>query len=144
MIVGFTGTRDGMTESQIDQLALMLVVFKSHENQFHFGGSGRSDLRAREIAKSFGFAIHWHPCPGISLASLGPLVEEATAEHWRQVFPPLVRNRNIVAAVNVLIAAPNSDDEELRSGTWATTRYAHDVRIPVVHLSRGKRRRSPR
>lgn len=49
---------------------------------------------------------------------------------------PLARNRRIVAAVDVLIAAPETDREELRSGTWATIRYARAAGKPVVMLSR--------
>ena len=51
--------------------------------------------------------------------------------------PPLVRNRNIVRAVDIMIAAPATDKEELRSGTWATVRYCRQARKPVIMLSRG-------
>ncbi len=44
----------------------------------------------------------------------------------------LDRNRDIVAAVSILIAAPETDIEEQRSGTWATVRYARKKGIPVV------------
>jgi predicted Rossmann fold nucleotide-binding protein DprA/Smf involved in DNA uptake len=37
---------------------------------------------------------------------------------------PLDRNRDIVDAAAVLIAAPKEMTETLRSGTWATVRYA--------------------
>ena len=43
--------------------------------------------------------------------------------------PPLVRNHKIVGAVHLLIATPKTDKEELRSGTWATIRYAKKVRL---------------
>jgi hypothetical protein len=41
--------------------------------------------------------------------------------------PYLVRNRHIVDASSVLIATPKGD-EELRSGTWSTVRYARKIR----------------
>lgn len=40
------------------------------------------------------------------------------------VKPPLKRNYDIVDACDILLAAPRTLTEELRSGTWATIRYA--------------------
>jgi hypothetical protein len=51
---------------------------------------------------------------------------------------PLKRDKEIVGIVDVLIAAPRTDKEVLRSGTWATVRYAREKGIPVIMLSRGK------
>lgn len=152
MIVGFTGTRKGMSEKQVEQCGFWLLALRElslssydlfQSNAFHFGGSGKSDLKARELAKALGYEIHWHPIPGIALGDLpSALFEEAKDEVWHEVFPPLVRDRYIVDASAVLIAAPETDDEELRSGTWATTRYMQALEKPVLHLSRGARRKS--
>lgn len=49
---------------------------------------------------------------------------------------PLARNREIVAAVGLLIAAPDTAVEYLRSGTWATVRYARKAGKPIVILER--------
>jgi hypothetical protein len=137
MIVGFTGTRKGMNERQLNQLALMLICLHTGRpgarNEFHFGGARGADLEARAAAVEHAFEIVWHPCPGV-------VADEQTAgEHWRKVLPPLVRNQRIVDAVSVLLAAPHTDKEALRSGTWATIRYARAKGIPVVMLTRGWR-----
>ena len=50
---------------------------------------------------------------------------------------PLVRNQIIVDQSDILIAAPRSDNEEQRSGTWATIRYARKIGVPVIQLPRG-------
>ena len=41
--------------------------------------------------------------------------------------PHLRRNRDIVDAVIAMIAVPYSEEEQIRSGTWATIRYARKV-----------------
>lgn len=46
--------------------------------------------------------------------------------------PYLDRNHDIVDATDVLIAVPNSVKEELRSGTWATIRYAKRTKQPLM------------
>jgi hypothetical protein len=56
--------------------------------------------------------------------------DQAICEGWtwkEQRAAHLQRNRNIVDAVQVMIACPRGFEEELRSGTWATIRYARKV-----------------
>lgn len=118
MIVGFTGMRDGMSECQKDQLALMLMAFRNgRRDEFIHGAAVGADTQAAVIAEQVGFTIIAIPAGG----------------------DPLARNREIVALCNVLIAAPKRDEEEQRSGTWATIRYARHAGIPVVMLSRWNR-----
>lgn len=150
MTVGFTGTRKGMNNRQIDQLAVMLEALRDprsyqdggSQTPFHFGGAPGADLRARKMAKALSYGIEWHPSPGVDLATLVHNgyadAEELLAETWHEVFPPLVRNHHIVDAIQVLLAAPHTDVEERRSGTWATIRYARQVGRPVCMLSRGE------
>lgn len=45
--------------------------------------------------------------------------------------PPLVRNHDIVDSTELLIACPKEQVEVLRSGTWATIRYARKKEITV-------------
>jgi predicted Rossmann fold nucleotide-binding protein DprA/Smf involved in DNA uptake len=44
----------------------------------------------------------------------------------------LERNHDIVDASEVLVAIPKETEEVLRSGTWATIRYAHKLRRRVM------------
>lgn len=44
----------------------------------------------------------------------------------------LARNRDIVRDSDVLLAAPQSSEEILRSGTWATIRFARKRNHPVI------------
>lgn len=44
--------------------------------------------------------------------------------------PPLERNRIMVRHAEVLIATPNTLSEAMRSGTWATIRFARIIGVP--------------
>lgn len=123
MRVGFTGTRKGMTGLQQQQVVDTLGMFRDVAGarraraEFHHGGAVGADSQAAAQARCFGFYIVCYPAGT----------------------DPLRRNRDIVAACDILIAAPETDTEERRSGTWSTIRYARTKGIPVVMLSRGTR-----
>ena len=121
MIVSFTGTRHGMSETQKDQFAFVISYFKSGTNAFHYGTHHDvnllADREAESIARAVGFTTKAHN------AFRGEELE---------------RNRELVACGDILIAAPLSDEEVLRSGTWMTIRAARKAGKPVVMLSRGK------
>ena len=148
MRVGFTGTREGMSARQAEQLALVLGWIYSRDLQmieatvFHFGGADGADMEAACIALDADILprqIVVHPCPGVTLDKCLTTVGQAASRFaWREVFTPLRRDRNIVAESEILIAAPLTDREIIRSGTWATVRYARKAGLPIVMLSRGK------
>jgi hypothetical protein len=48
---------------------------------------------------------------------------------------PLGRNRAIVRTVDLLVAAPSSAIEEIRSGTWSTVRFARSQGRRVLILA---------
>lgn len=48
---------------------------------------------------------------------------------------PLVRNHTMVDLASVVIAAPSSLEEQQRSGTWATIRYARKQKKEVILLN---------
>jgi hypothetical protein len=54
-----------------------------------------------------------------------------TAIEIKPAKAPLVRNRDIVTASEMMIACPAQPDEIQRSGTWATYRYARAMGKPV-------------
>lgn len=119
MRVGFTGTRDGLTFEQLESLREALWALRVTE--LHHGDCIGADAECDDLARELGIPIVVHP-------------STITAQRaWRsktlpcKVLPaqrPLTRNRNIVRAVDFLIAAPATECEVLRSGTWATVRFA--------------------
>lgn len=124
--VGFTGTRRGMSEAQRRQLVAVLCQLYARRlpmAEFHHGDGDGADQEAAALA----------------VGEVG-VPETGVIKHPPKAFTAkelLARNREIVDCVSVLVAAPLHDKEELRSGTWATVRYARAKGIPVVMLSRG-------
>ena len=137
MVIGFTGTRQGMSDAQKDQLDWVLAMLAPSPARptrdirtkrltatvaFHHGGAKGADAEAAALAARY----------------IGPdrIVSHPPADHTPKA--ALLRDRDIVKVADVLIAAPRGDKEELRSGTWATVRYAREEGIPVIMLSRGR------
>ncbi|NJN63546.1 MAG: hypothetical protein HC882_00835 [Acidobacteria bacterium] len=124
-ILGFTGTRIGMTSLQQNTLRDALVGVKILVH----GNCIGADDQANQIAMDLGIVREIYPSniPGRRehRSLLGALVHAPS--------PPLVRNKRIVKRCDLLFAAPRGP-ETVRSGTWATIRYARKVgkRILVV------------
>lgn len=126
--VGFTGTQQGMTEQQKTQLRITLQAYAvGYPEAYHVlrhGDCTGADNEAHWIALSLGYDVIVHPPVNSSKRAwqdAGPHVI---------VLPPrdyLARNHDIVDACDVLLAAPSTPYERLRSGTWATVRYARKV-----------------
>lgn len=133
MIVGFTGTRDGMTPAQKWALAEWLDAHPLHE--FHHGAcvgadeeavglvhNQRIDCEDEAFPPSRWWRVYAYPASGVGTAVSGPALDLSDQIHTAK--PPLDRNRNIVTAgIDGLLAGPKGG-EELRSGTWSTVRYA--------------------
>lgn len=134
MKIGFTGTRHGMTQSQSELVLDFLSAFKDHgEREFHHGCCIGADEQAAKIAKSLGFIIHGHP--PLNNKFLSTFQNDYT--FWPEEY--IVRNHAIVDSTECLIACPFDSEEHLRSGTWATWRYANSVPNKSVVLYPGDR-----
>lgn len=118
--IGFTGTRKGMSAHQQRLFEWLLRALapgrlSGGEREFHHGAAYGADTQAALIAARFdGVRIVPHPAGK----------------------DPLKRNREIVAQCDLLIAAPHTDVEVLRSGTWYTVRRAREAGKPYVVLPR--------
>ena len=128
MDIGFTGTKSGMSKAQMATLLSFLDKFVCGE--FHHGDCLGADSEAHVLASATGYRIVVHP----------PENPKARAyckydEIWGPK-PYLDRNKDIVDRCHVLIAAPHHDLETLRSGTWATVRYARRKQKPIILLER--------
>ena len=119
MKVGFTGTRLGMSRVQNTIFTGTLLMAKIGElPEFHHGDCIGADAQAHLIALKLGFIIHIHPPSNPKQRAF------CTAHHDMTPKPYIERNHNIVDAVELMIATPDEAIEQLRSGTWATIRYA--------------------
>lgn len=129
MILGFTGTRRGMTPLQQDLLCLVLLEWAPQtvvhgeavgaDNEFHF------------LARAAGLGIH-------VVARPSDRPGQRVVTDADQVYPPehpLQRNQKIVADCDVLLACP-AGPEEVRSGTWYTVRAARKAGLPIFIITR--------
>lgn len=93
-----------------------MLFLLNRVREFHHGNAEGADKEADRITRLF---------------KVRPTIKKHPAGR-----DPLKRDRKIVAIVDVLIAAPKTDKEVLRSGTWATIRYARKKSIPIITLPR--------
>ena len=127
--IGFTGTRTRMTAKQKTQLEVILrKKLSSGKVAFHHGDCIGADAEAATLAESLGCYLIVHP-------PLDPMKRAFTrSSEIRPAKPYMERNLAIVLETRLLVAAPKTIKEELRSGTWATIRRARIHKVPVVIL----------
>lgn len=130
--IGFTGTQKGLSYRQIQAITEIVRQLPAHVT-VHHGDCVGADEQFDALCRIVNLEIYIHPpTKNIKRAfceDRGPSV----------VLPPedyLNRNKTIVRAADVLIAAPYEDDEQLRSGTWSTLRYAIQLNKPHVIVYR--------
>jgi hypothetical protein len=133
MKIGFTGTRQGMSKHQKEALKVILIKNRMPHivNEFHHGDCVGSDVEAHEIAFDIGFWIVVHPPDNAAARAF------QIGHCEKKPRPYLVRDHDIVDDCDILVAAPAHNKEVLRSGTWATIRYARKEGKPVFLLERG-------
>ncbi len=118
MRVGFTGTHKGMTTEQEVTVTNLLALRPA---EFHHGDCVGCDTEAHALAFRAGIRIIGHPPEQSKSRSF------CTFDEIRKEKPYLERNHDIVDETDILIACPEGTKEIMRSGTWATVRYAEKV-----------------
>ena len=135
--VGFTGTRLGMSKCQLRQLEAFILQNRHLIREFHHGDCVGADEEAHYLIQSIKYTDK------ISIVIHPPLQKVDRAFCNGSVVWPekdyTKRNRDIVDCCSMLIAAPYDDNnEELRSGTWSTVRYAQKMKKGIYLLRRRK------
>jgi hypothetical protein len=124
MKLGFTGSRYGINWSKRCKLSSIIVEYP-YGSTFLHGDCKGADAQAHDIARLAGLKVIIYP----------PINSHDRAfmdgDEVKAPAPYLQRNRHIVDDCDVLIAAPWSPIEVLRSGTWATVRYARKIGRPI-------------
>ena len=110
---GFTGTQEGMTDSQKEAVYKLLV----YASLLHHGDCIGADSDAHTIADKLKVATVIHPPSNPSKRAF------CNSDFICGEKSYLDRNHDIVNASENLIATPKESKEVLRSGTWATIRY---------------------
>jgi hypothetical protein len=132
--VGFTGTRQGMTDKQKTTLHKILVSNNNIKNVdvLHHGDCKGADADAHYECWKLAISIILHPPDNPkhrNYCDTGPY--EDMVKEINPTKPYLTRNHDIVDETDYLIACPDGYKEELRSGTWATIRYAKKQHVLV-------------
>lgn len=124
MTIGFTGTQQGMTRKQ--KRALTNLLDSCKPTSFHHGDCIGADEEAHYIAQKLGIPIVIHP-PSKS-------AKRAFCKGWKKMCLPKDyedRNKDIVLQTDLLVGCPATCEEEVRSGTWSTIRFAWYRTLPV-------------
>lgn len=127
MKLSFTGTRSGLTPQQAQALFNLLLEHQPEE-VFH-GDCIGADEQFHACCRSLA------PVPLITLLPCNLRRQRAFCEGADTVHEPadpLTRNRRIVDAGDLLIVCPAGLEHVVRSGTWATYRYAVSVGKPTI------------
>lgn len=152
MILGFTGTRQSMTDEQRHALPTALPFIPDHV--LH-GGAVGADTEFDAWLQTM-----WRVQPSLMNVILHiEIYPSNTARHdywnwkydnekqWLTIHPamqPLARNFRIAQRCDQLLACPFQKNEQVRGGTWATVRYARKAGKPVtLLLPDGTIRREP-
>ncbi len=122
MKLGFTGTRDGMTEAQERAVLLLCLRLPQVVAEFHHGACVGADTQLHNLVfDNYETRIVIHPPTDTRYANVFEESERVT------ILPPkpyLQRNADIVDATDELIATPKEFEPQVRGGTWWTVRYA--------------------
>jgi hypothetical protein len=95
----------------------------------HHGDCIGADAQAHEVACSLGREVTIHPPVN------GTIRAWKTSPDIRAARPYLSRYKAIVCETDMLIAAPAEAEEQRRSGTWATVRFARKLGKPVCVIA---------
>ena len=134
MKIGFTGTREGMSQWQKE--LLVLALFELKPTEFHHGDCAGADSEAHDIVREFfpEVRIVVHPPKSDYLRAY------KTGDHTMPQDDYIPRDERIVDMTDYLIGAPRvTDYEEKRSGSWYTVRYARRRHKPHRVLSRNEK-----
>jgi hypothetical protein len=121
LVLGFTGTRMGLTMKQRRTLEEFTRQNKIHV--LHHGDCIGSDHAMHEIVRRIQplALITIHP------PSIARMRAYCDADTLRPELPYLQRNKNIVDNCDILIACPRENLATPRSGTWSAVRYAQKI-----------------
>lgn len=128
--IGFTGTQRGWTKAQEDAVREFLLGRALHDTRvFRHGDCVGSDEQGAELAMELFYRV-------VSYPPKNPVKRAYADSHEvREPAPYLERDHNIVDDCQEVLATPAQRFEILRSGTWATIRYARKIgkRVTVIY-----------
>lgn len=123
--VGFTGTHKGAHTVQLKIAQAKLTAMKSEGfDEFHHGMCVGADEQVAKIAKGLGYRVVGHPGLAQDPGNLLYRSEWDGNDEVREAKPFIERDHDIVDETEAMLATPLTWEEQTRSGTWTTVRYA--------------------
>lgn len=125
MILGFTGSRSGMTADQIVVVRRLLLELKP--TKVVHGDCYGSDNEFHQLVTLLRSA---QLLPDVKIKTRPSNLSTScnnNADETEIPVAPLVRDKLIVADADKMLATPAQNLPILRSGTWTTIRYAHQT-----------------
>lgn len=130
--IGITGTQKGIKEHRLNLIKNFILdkTYEYNDIEIHHGACIGVDTQVHVFCRGFDGKVDIIVHPPIDKSKQGVLPKLRGREHnvyWRVPYDYLVRNKHIVNECDILVAAPSTQYEVLRSGTWATIRYARKM-----------------
>lgn len=130
MILGFTGTRRGMTAAQQRTVARLIAQVAAHSETALVGLHGDcvgADVDFHLMCRRFGLEVICRPC------NLTRFRAYTDARAVGPPVPPMARNAKIVADSSLMFACPpNREVIKRGSGTWGTIAIARRDKRPLA------------
>lgn len=133
MVLGFTGTRKGLSKPQRTALKAYISEFIDPQNIILVGLHGDcvgADAEFDDVCMELLIATRCRPCTISSMRAHTGATQVATPKS------PMARNREIVADADFMIACPpNFEPIKRGSGTWATISMAKrrdDLHLRII------------
>jgi hypothetical protein len=137
MNIGFTGTRENPTPQQLETLRKILTEMAPFS--CHHGDCRGADAAFHEIAADLQDASAPDVKPRLVIHAPSDEKDRAFSSRGHKIMIPpktyLARNRDIVDQTDILIAVPRTVEEEQRSGTWYTVRYARKKHKKIIIIN---------
>lgn len=134
MRVGFSGTRQGMTNDQVLHVHMLLGDLRyAGATQVTHGMCQGSDKQFHDMAKALGYFTIG--CPGVTAEGSPYMRARVECDLVLPEKPFLVRNLQIVRESDLMIVTPKEREEQFKgSGVWAAIRYTRKDHKPLVIL----------
>jgi hypothetical protein len=118
--IGFTGTRFGMSPAQLATVQALLAESAPQGGTVHHGDCVGADAELHGLARAAGLRVVIHPGPADDVAHQAG----CAGDERREPMTHMRRNRAIVDAAAIMIAAPFEDEPQPRGGSWKTIEMA--------------------
>jgi predicted Rossmann-fold nucleotide-binding protein len=131
MILGFTGTRGELPIEQQAVLVEQLLRLRP-TTVLHGGAPGADELAHAEVTAMGLVSVEVYPGSGDRYRYWHQRWIKEQNFVLKHPMAPLARDKVIARRCDHLLACPGTMEEIVRSGTWATVRYARAAGKPIT------------